>query len=603
LSAATAPRGQIDEQVSDAASLRDYALAALEADVAVLRPKEDGTKMPIDESWVDDRGKPMIDPAKGRQGYGWKHRQTLRAMSRDIERWYGSGRHTGLGIVCGAVSGKLQPLPDGFIGPPAVLGLEMWEFEQRERWDAFVVTAHEVGLGELVERIANGYLSATPGGGIHTMTRCSEYESNLKLAMRAATAEELAKKPDETKKVIAETRGQGGFTVEPPSHGKVHPSGRPYILERGDLATIVTIAPAERQSFKHLIESFNELPDEVPQLPDEEVTARRALDSVPPLKPEELFGRGIDNELQLDPATNYDGPSALDVIAEYNRRTTWDELLTRQGWRCLSGSAAGVGHWQRPGKTEPGGSATTNYGGSDKLCVFSTTPGLKVTGARGSKAGYDRFGFYAAVEHGGDNKAAIRAASAMLGLGGRINSHAVQSSQGGVETTGATPQTKSTETPWPEPAHVLGLPAAPALDLALFPAELANVALDVTERLQCPLDYPSWPLLVSLAGLIGRKVGIRPRQYDTWTERACFWVALIGPPSWLKSPALEEGIRPLRRQAAFDREQHEAELAEWDEVCAEIRRTAKKGEKPKLPPNQLSDGARHRMPRSRSLAR
>jgi len=43
--------------------------------------------------------------------------------------------------------------------------------------------------------------------------------------------------------------------------------------------------------------------------------------------------------------------------------------------------------------------------------------------------------------------------------------------------------------PWPEPARVLGLPAAPVLNRSLFPPEIANVALDAAERLQAPPDY------------------------------------------------------------------------------------------------------------------
>jgi putative DNA primase/helicase len=51
-------------------------------------------------------------------------------------------------------------------------------------------------------------------------------EGNQKLAHRPATAEELVEKPKDHRKVVIETRGQGGWTVEPPSSGKVHPSGK-----------------------------------------------------------------------------------------------------------------------------------------------------------------------------------------------------------------------------------------------------------------------------------------------------------------------------------------------------------------------------------------
>lgn len=143
------------------------------------------------------------------------------------------------------------------------------------------------------------------------------------------------------------------------------------------------------------------------------------------------------------------------------------------------------------------------------------------------------------------------------------------------------------EVPWPDPERRLDLPAAPSLDLSLFPPEVANVALDAAERLQCPPDYVAWGLTVCLAGLIGRGVGIRPRQFDDWTERACLWVALVGEPSWMKSPALEVARRPLKRQDALDHERHEYEMAAWEAECDEIRAAAKKGEKPKLPPKPV----------------
>jgi hypothetical protein len=150
-----------------------------------------------------------------------------------------------------------------------------------------------------------------------------------------------------------------------------------------------------------------------------------------------------------------------------------------------------------------------------------------------------------------------------------------------------TTQSGAADMSWPEPERRLDLPAAPALDLSLFPPEVANVALDAAERLQCPPDYVAWGLTVCLAGLIGRGVGVRPRQFDDWTERACLWVALVGPPSWMKSPALDVARRPLKRQDAIDHERHEYEMAAWEAECDAIRAAAKKGEKPKLPPKPI----------------
>lgn len=371
-------------------TLYDYALAALEANIAVLPAKEDGTKMPISEPWVDSNGRPMIDPATGEQGYGWKHRETVRATKADIQRWYGSGRRVGFGIACGAVSGiTLDP-----IGPdeePMVLGLEMIEFEQRDRWKEFVETAEQVGLGPLVERIASGYLSETPGGGVHTLIRCKEFGGNDKLARRPATPEELAIKPKETIKVIAETRGQGGFTVEPPSSGRVHPSGRPYRLLRGDLSTIRVIRPSERRSLLALIRSFDEMPEDVPVSSDPKIVEIRSSSG---------------------------GFSGQEVIEEFNRRTSWDELLTPLGWHPLRSLSSGVTIWRRPGKTEPGGSATTNYGGSDRLVVFTTSTDFEATDRAGAKKAYSKFAAYAHINNL-DFGSAVKQLAEKMGMSGR----------------------------------------------------------------------------------------------------------------------------------------------------------------------------------------
>lgn len=136
---------------------------------------------------------------------------------------------------------------------------------------------------------------------------------------------------------------------------------------------------------------------------------------------------------------------------------------------------------------------------------------------------------------------------------------------------------------WPEPASLLGIPSAPVLDLALFPPELANVALDASARIQCPPDYIPWALVAVVAGLIGPRVRIRPRQRDDWTERACFWPVLIGEVSWMKTPAIEEARRPLIRQETIDRAQHEAAVRTWEETCDLIRGSAKRGQRPSLP--------------------
>lgn len=141
-------------------------------------------------------------------------------------------------------------------------------------------------------------------------------------------------------------------------------------------------------------------------------------------------------------------------------------------------------------------------------------------------------------------------------------------------------------TEWPDPDPVLDEHPAPTLPLELFPKEIADVAEDAADRIRCPLDYTVWATLSAVAGLIGRGVGFRPRLYDDWTERLALWIVLIGPPSWMKTPALEDGTRSLRRQELLDYEVYKAEHAAWKATCKEIRRMPK-GEQDDPPPEPV----------------
>jgi hypothetical protein len=95
-------------------------------------------------------------------------------------------------------------------------------------------------------------------------------------------------------------------------------------------------------------------------------------------------------------------PVSLDGPASrFNDSTTWDELLTRDGWTLGATLPDGEQRWTRPGKDERDGmSATVGHDGRDILKVFtSSVPGLEADRA------YSRFGYEAAMRHGGDRSA------------------------------------------------------------------------------------------------------------------------------------------------------------------------------------------------------
>jgi Protein of unknown function (DUF3987) len=126
------------------------------------------------------------------------------------------------------------------------------------------------------------------------------------------------------------------------------------------------------------------------------------------------------------------------------------------------------------------------------------------------------------------------------------------------------------EIPEPHPLPDSLLPVAP-FDLALIPEKLRPWVSDVYERMQCPPDYIGVSLMAALGSIIGRKVAIRPQVHDDWSVIANQWALLIGRPGVLKSPAMEEMLRPLRKLSAIAENTLKKEL-----VAFEVKATAAK---------------------------
>lgn len=115
--------------------------------------------------------------------------------------------------------------------------------------------------------------------------------------------------------------------------------------------------------------------------------------------------------------------------------------------------------------------------------------------------------------------------------------------------------------PIPLPEDVL---PAPELDEKLIPGEWREWLTDIAERMQCPLDYPVVAAIVAASALIGNKIRIKPKQRDIWQVTANSWGAVVGLPSLLKSPAVNEGMFFFREIEKKERAIYEAKLKEAD---------------------------------------
>ncbi|GIM93195.1 phage/plasmid primase, P4 family [Paractinoplanes toevensis] len=318
--------------------MRAAALAWYDAGCSVVPIRADGSKAPL---------------------VPWRRYQTTRPNREQVRNWF-TGSPPGLAVLCGAVSG----------------GLEMLELEGRAVKEGLasrlVDLATAAGLHELWQRVAvDGYAERTPSGGVHLLYRVVDAPvgRNQKLARRPANEAELVADPQDKIKVLAETRGEGGYTIVAPSHGTVHESGRPWeALGSSAPESIPAITASERAALFSLVQSLDAMPP-LPQQPG------------PSLRPAGL---------SLSPGDDFE------------RRTDWADLLEPAGW-VLVHQIGRTRYWRRPGKAV-GVSATTGRAAErDRLFVFSSStvfaPESPIT----------KFHAFAVLHHGGDHVAAARA--------------------------------------------------------------------------------------------------------------------------------------------------------------------------------------------------
>jgi hypothetical protein len=69
------------------------------------------------------------------------------------------------------------------------------------------------------------------------------------------------------------------------------------------------------------------------------------------------------------------------------------------------------------------------------------------------------------------------------------------------------------------------------------------------------------PTLVGASSVLERKVAIRPWRYNSYAIVPNLWGGLVAPPASLKSNAIEEAIRPVKRLAATAHDRFQSEIA------------------------------------------
>ncbi|GHO82302.1 bifunctional DNA primase/polymerase [Dictyobacter formicarum] len=313
-------------------SVYQTALVALRTGISCIPIMADGTKSPA---------------------VRWKAFQQERPTRSHARQWFYDHDH-GIAFITGQVSG----------------GLEMLDFDDYLIYQRFAERMRIEGLDGLLERIERGYTERSPKG-IHLYYRSPLLiEGNIKVAQRPIN------EPPYVVSLI-ETRGEGGYSIGAPSHGDVHPSGLPYVVQRGHLTTIQTIDPDDRTLLLAVARTLDEM------LPSHRNSSQK----------------GPRPQKQSRQRTKRRQPGTI-----FNEQARWSDILVPHGWTWVR-TIGKEDFWRRPGKTS-GISATTNYQGSGYLYVFSTSTLFE------PRVGISKFAAYTFLEHGGNFSIATRALAA-----------------------------------------------------------------------------------------------------------------------------------------------------------------------------------------------
>ncbi len=133
---------------------------------------------------------------------------------------------------------------------------------------------------------------------------------------------------------------------------------------------------------------------------------------------------------------------------------------------------------------------------------------------------------------------------------------------------------------WPEPLPLpTGLPSVPAMTPDMLPECFRAWLTDVAERLDCPLEYTAIPAMVALSSVVGRRCVIRPKCFDPWPVVPNLWGAIVGRSGFLKSPALNAALGPLRQLQTAARAKYQSERAALGaaEIALEAKREVLRG--------------------------
>jgi hypothetical protein len=96
----------------------------------------------------------------------------------------------------------------------------------------------------------------------------------------------------------------------------------------------------------------------------------------------------------------------------------------------------------------------------------------------------------------------------------------------------------------PEPVTGSFPPVLP-FPLDALPELLRRFALDVSERMQVPIDFVAATLMVVWGAVVGRRAKMFPKRHDDWVVIPNLWGGILGLPAAMKTPSIKAVLRIL----------------------------------------------------------
>ena len=110
--------------------------------------------------------------------------------------------------------------------------------------------------------------------------------------------------------------------------------------------------------------------------------------------------------------------------------------------------------------------------------------------------------------------------------------------------------------PWAEPKP-------PSFPIDALPAVLRAFAEDRARIIGADPCALAWAAISAASAALDGSIRLKMKKHDHWYVPPAIWVALLGPPSTMKSPIIEAAWEPLQRAQRIDLDHWRQQLANW----------------------------------------